>query len=920
MAMSMIRLRPGVNVEMTKSLNEAGYSASNLGRFRNGLFEKLGGWDAYYPFAVGGVPRALHAWLDLNETEYLAVGSTGVGTILGAISNDDLTPLTPQTLTSNFAPDFDTTNTSPNVVVDDSSIANVTNFDSVEFLTPVSVGGIILSGIYPIDLGLGTTTYRIIAADDAAATVVSGGAVPVFDTTSGSQVVLVTFEDHGLSIGGKINFPIATPLTVAGNDSFTKILLHMNGADASTTFTDSNAGGSAHTWTAAGNAQIDTAEFEFGGASGLFDGTGDWVTTPDSADFALGSGDWTVDFWFNSNAAGGTEKDLCGHGDGSTPALSSFHIYRTTGNVILATAFVGGTGFTITGTTQFTNAVNTGWHHCALVRTGNTLKMFLDGVQEGGNVAITGTVNNSATIFAIGTAGTFTAAPWQGWIDEFRLSVGVARWTTDFVPPTAQYAGGNISIAGTYAATTVPTADTFTIGIAEVPSLTTTVAMNEGLARIQYHIALGPDSTSSGYSIGTYSSGGYSTGASGSAQTGTPITATDWTLDNWGEVLLACPEGGAVYYWQPNTGFQNVRMISGNNAPAYNNGAFVSMQTQMLITYGSTDDLTLGDLGGIGLDQDPLLIKWTNNAGDFTDFEISTTSQAGSRRLSTGSKIVGGMSVANQELLWTDLGLWSMSYLGSLQAGVWGFNQIGYGCGLIGKHAVARFGSNVVWVGESNIFLLAGSGVQTLQSPVWDTLFQNLNRAYKHKVVAWANTPFNEIFVFFPRASTSATEPDYYIKVNVLSGEWDQGALARSAAIDQSIVGMPIAASPDGVIYEHEVSPDAAGQPINASFTTGYAQLSEGLEIIFVDWVLPDFIWNTAQGGSSAAIQITFYSQYYPGDTPQTHGPYTVTQASPYINTRIRGRLLSMKVESNDIGSFWRLGGIRYRGAPDGRL
>jgi hypothetical protein len=73
-----------------------------------------------------------------------------------------------------------------------------------------------------------------------------------------------------------------TAALAAGNDSFTKILLHMDGANTSTTFTDSNSGGSAHTWTAAGNAQISTATYKLGGASGLFDGTGDFITTPDS--------------------------------------------------------------------------------------------------------------------------------------------------------------------------------------------------------------------------------------------------------------------------------------------------------------------------------------------------------------------------------------------------------------------------------------------------------------------------------------------------------------------------------------------------------------------------------------------------------------------------------------------------------------
>ena len=681
MPMVMLRLKPGVNTEISASLNEAGYSQSNLIRYRNGLAEKLGGWSKFYQFAVGGVPKALHAWLDLNDNEYLAVGTT---TLLGAITSSTLTDLSPQTFTSNFNEDFDTTNGSPNVVVDDPNIANVTAYDAVEFLTPIAVGGLILSGVYPIDLGLGTTTYRIVAASNATANVTSGGAVPSFTTTNGSQTVTVTLAAHGLAVGGKINFPISTSV-------------------------------------------------------------------------------------------------------------------------------------------------------------------------------------------------------------------------------------GGVTILGTYTALTVPTADTFTIAASSLATSGTTVSMNSGQARIRYHIALGPASSGTGYGIGTYGSGGYGTGTAVTAQTGTPITSTDWTLDNWGEILLACSEGGFVYYWQPGTGFQNARPLAGNGAPPYNNGAFVSMQTQMLICYGSTNELEAG------LDQDPLLVKWSNQ-GDFMDFQVSTTSQAGSRRLSTGSKIVGGMSVASQELLWTDLGLWSMKYLGGLQAGVWGFEQIGLNTGLIGKHAAARLGSNVFWMGGSNFFVLQGSGVSVLACPVWDVVFQDLNTTHQHKCVAWANTPFNEVFFFYPRASTSATEPDAYVKLNTLEGVWDYGVLDRSAAIDQSIVGMPIAATPGGIIYEHEVSPDADGQPLNASFTTGLFQLSEGQDMMLVDWLLPDLKWETAEGGTDATVQVTFYGYKYPNSTPVTYGPYTLTSTQQYQNLRVRGRLIAWKLDSSDVGTWWRFGGPRVRVQPDGRL
>ncbi len=74
-------------------------------------------------------------------------------------------------------------------------------------------------------------------------------------------------------------------------------------------------------------------------------------------------------------------------------------------------------------------------------------------------------------------------------------------------------------------------------------------------------------------------------------------------------------------------------------------------------------------------------------------------------------------------------------------------------------------------------------------------------------------------------------------------------------------------------------------------------------------------------GTSGASVQITFYSKMYSGDaTARTYGPYTFTSTTKYINTRIRGRLVAFKIESSDLDSWWRTGGIEFRVAPDGRL
>ncbi len=227
-----------------------------------------------------------------------------------------------------------------------------------------------------------------------------------------------------------------------GNDTFTKVLLHMDGADASTTFTDDNAGGSAHTWTAAGNAQIDTADSKFGGASGLFDGTGDYVNTPDHADFTLGSSNFTIDLWFKCVAATGTSIYLAGQADaaGQGNANSAWRIARTSTNFIQFSVTSGTTITTVTGTTQFTNALNTGWHHVAAVRTGNVLKLFVDGVQEGGDTAFSSAINDSTGNLTVGRAGDTAIPTWNGWLDEFRMSVGIARWTENFTPPIVAYA------------------------------------------------------------------------------------------------------------------------------------------------------------------------------------------------------------------------------------------------------------------------------------------------------------------------------------------------------------------------------------------------------------------------------------------------------------------------------------------------
>jgi hypothetical protein len=144
--------------------------------------------------------------------------------------------------------------------------------------------------------------------------------------------------------------------------------------------------------------------------------------------------------------------------------------------------------------------------------------------------------------------------------------------------------------------------------------------------------------------------------------------------------------------------------------------------------------------------------------------------------------------------------------------------------------------------------------------------------------------------------------------------------VSRTAWINESVLGAPIGAALNRYIYQHETSTDADGQPMDSYFQTGYFVLSDADVKMFIDQVWPDMKWGYYGGAQSANILLTFYVTDYAGQTPMVYGPYTLTQATTYITPRFRGRLVSIRVESNDIGSFWRLGNFRYRIQADGRF
>lgn len=238
----------------------------------------------------------------------------------------------------------------------------------------------------------------------------------------------ITASTPVVSTGAVINAPLVdlalaapAPASVGGTDAYfssVSLLLHMDGTNGSTTFTDNS--NNAHTVTAYGDAQISTAQSKWGGASGAFDGTGDYLMPPASSTLAMGTSSFTIEAWVRFNNLTGSQ---------------AIYAYSTTQNVIYLSgskinAYIN--GYVIGGVT--TLSANT-WYHVAVCKSGNTSYLFLNGAQE--KTYSTGSINLTNNQMYIGRRSDGT---WQlnGYIDDLRVTK-VARYTAAFTPPSAPF-------------------------------------------------------------------------------------------------------------------------------------------------------------------------------------------------------------------------------------------------------------------------------------------------------------------------------------------------------------------------------------------------------------------------------------------------------------------------------------------------
>lgn len=539
--------------------------------------------------------------------------------------------------------------------------------------------------------------------------------------------------------------------------------------------------------------------------------------------------------------------------------------------------------------------------------------------QSSDQYQITAASNATATISNGGVVPVFTTAIGLSIITVTLPSHGLTAGAT--FPVQVPVTVGGITLSGFYTVSAVVDVNNFTITATATATGNATATMNGGNARLVYYIAPGPNTRGNGYGDGGYGLGAYGYGVLPPIFTGTPITAVDWTLDHFGGLLVACPANGPIFTWGTQTGLNAAQMLA--NAPIANTGMFVSSQAEIIIAYGSSV---------LGI-QDPLLIRWCS-AGNPNLWVAATSNSAGSFRISKGSRLVGGLEGPQYDLLWTDVAIWSVTFIG--QPDVYGFTELAEGCGLASKFAAGTLINVAYWLsytpptsgvsptsGAGQFYQLpAGGSVAPVPCSVWDFLYQNIDNANVAKIRCAVNSQFGEVAWFFPLANSNGKN-GAYVKFAPQLGAWDYGFLTRSAWIDTNVFGPPIGAdSVSNLIYQHETSNDADGAAMGENFVTGFWAMSDGQDESFCDLVLPDMKWGKFGQAQTGVVDLSFNYTAYPNGAPVYATPVYPMASSgpPFLNPRFRGRLASMTVGNSTVGTWWRLGGLRVRTAPDGRL
>jgi hypothetical protein len=568
------------------------------------------------------------------------------------------------------------------------------------------------------------------------------------------------------------------------------------------------------------------------------------------------------------------------------------------------------------------------------------VSVTLTGLEAVANVTAAPTVANTANTPVI----TFTATNGSSTIVVNHPSHGAVNG--DFVTFTeVESLGGNITAAvlnqeyqiivdGTTtsnnykitARTAATTVADITVDGVYTPSAVTANSSDTGdggkFTIGAYQITVGLDTSvfGNGWGAGTWSRGTWGSAATIDAQAD---TLRLWTHDNFGEDLIINVFNGGIYYWDASvaspltTRAVELSNLTGSiDAPTIANKVIVSDVDRHVIAFGA-NPLGSGT-------QDPLLIRFSDQENAL-DWRPTTTNTAGDLLVGSGSRIVTAIETRQQILVFTDVSIHAMQYLGP--PFTFGINMISENVTIASPNSAIAIEDNVFWMGR-NEFYTYGGAVQKLPCSVKDYVFSDFNERQSEKVFAASNTAFSEVWWYYP--SKDSDTIDRYVVYNYQQNIWYYGTLSRGAWIDRGVQENPVAAGLDGYLYTHENGFDDGSQNpvagISAYIESSQFDIGDGNNFSFVSRIIPDVTFRNSST-STPSVTFTMKARNFPGGAYLQTDDEAVTKTASvpveqFTNqsfVRLRGRSMALRVESNETGMTWRLGSPRMDVRQDGR-
>ena len=394
-----------------------------------------------------------------------------------------------------------------------------------------------------------------------------------------------------------------------------------------------------------------------------------------------------------------------------------------------------------------------------------------------------------------------------------------------------------------------------------------------------------------------------------------------WQHDNFGEDLVFNVRDGGIYYFDTSGGTSQravdlADLTGASNTPTVAKQVMVSDIDRHVIAFGCNP---------LGSDvQDPLLIRFSDQE-DPADWTPTTQNTAGDLRIGSGTGIVQAVETRQQILVFTDVTLHTMQYIGP--PFTFGINRISENITIRSPNSAVAIGDKVYWMGVDQFYVYQGQ-VQQLNCSVKEKILTDINGEQSEKITVGVNSGFHEIWWFYP--SKNSDNLDKYVVYNYDQDIWYYGTLDRTAWMDRGVTDYPLAAGTDGHLYFHEFGFDdnsgAAPAAIEAFIQSAPIDLGDGETFSYVRKLIPDITFRGSTNPSPTA-EYTIDAFNYNGGLQVSSDTANIVKTSAVpveqytekVDLRVRGRAISFKIASTQVGTTWRTGLNRLDIRPDGK-